>query len=88
MSEEAEYRRYLETLGEDVVRHRLASRMPVCDKPENNPPYGLVRAWLAEKVEARGRIESRRFQILLIVAVISAVAAVIAATPVIWSWLK
>jgi hypothetical protein len=44
---------YLETLSEDVVRYRLANRMPIGDTVENDPPYELARTWLADKVKAR-----------------------------------
>jgi hypothetical protein len=86
MTSHSEYRQYLETLGEDVVRHRLANRMPIGDKPENNPSYEFTRAWLIEKARVRGRRESLRFWVILIVAVVSAIAAVIAAVPVLKSW--
>jgi hypothetical protein len=36
------YRQQLEKLGEDVVRHRLANRMAIGDRPENNPSYEFV----------------------------------------------
>jgi type IV secretory pathway component VirB8 len=76
----------LERLGEDVVRHRLANRMPIGDGADNLP-YDVARAWLAEKATARARVERRRYMILLVVAIISAVAAVIAAIPVLKSWM-
>ena len=60
------YRQQLEKLGEDVVRHRLANRMAIGDRPEN-----------------RRRAENWRYGIALTVAVISAIAAVMAAWPAI-----
>jgi hypothetical protein len=83
MSEDV-YRQHLEKLGEDVVRHRLANRMAIGDRPENNPPYEFVHIWLGAKVARRRRAEIWRYGIVL--AVISAIAAVIAAWPVIKSW--
>jgi type IV secretory pathway component VirB8 len=88
MTTDDEYRQYLDILGEDVVRHRLANRMPIGDKAENNPPYELARTWLTEKAKARNKVENRRFWIILIIAIISAVAAGIAAIPVVQSWIK
>ena len=81
------YREALERLGEDVVRHRLANRMPIGDGAENLP-YDEARAWLAEKATERRRTESRRYRTILIIAIVSAVAAVIAALPVLRSWLR
>ena len=50
MSESDEkYRQYLETLGEDAVRHQLANQMLMTARGE------LARAWLAEK-PWRGRM--------------------------------
>ena len=80
------YRQHLEKLGEDVVRHRLANRMAIGDRPENNPPYEFVHIWLGAKVAKRRRAENWRYGIVLTVAVISAIAAGIAAWPVIKSW--
>ena len=80
------YREHLEELGEDVVRYRLGNRMAIGNKAENNPPPEFAGAWLTEKAKARRRAESRRFWAVMIVAVISAVAAIIAAQPVVKSW--
>ncbi len=80
------YREHLEELTEGVVLYRLGNRMAIGDKPENNPPYEFARAWLIEKEKARSKRENFRFWIILIVAVISAVAAIIAAVPVVNSW--
>ena len=81
------YRQQLEKLGEDVVRHRLANRMAIGDRPENNPPYEFVHIWLGAKVAKRRRAENWRYGIVLTVAVMSAIAAVMAAWGlVIKSW--
>jgi hypothetical protein len=80
------YRQHLERLGEDVVRYRLASRMPIGDGADNLP-YDLARAWLAEKATERRKVESRRYWTVLLVAIVSATGAVIAAAPVIHDWI-
>jgi hypothetical protein len=82
------YHEALEKLGEDVVGHRLGNRMPIGDAAENNPPYEFVKAWLAEKAAERRRTESRRYTTILTITIISAVAAVIAALPVLKSWIR
>lgn len=87
MTTDDDYRRYLEILGEDVVQHRLANRMPIGDKPENNPPYEFARNWLVEKAKARTKAESRRFWAGIFVGIVAAIAAIIAAIPVVKSWL-
>ena len=57
------------------------------DRPENNPPYEFVHIWLGAKVAQRRKAENWRNDIVLTVAVISAIAAVIAAGGlVIKSW--
>jgi hypothetical protein len=80
------YRQQLERLGEDVVCHRLAHRMPIGDGADNLP-YDLARAWLAEKATERRKAESRRYWTVLLVAIVSATGAVIAAAPVIHDWI-
>jgi hypothetical protein len=80
------FRADLEKLGEDVVRHRLANRMPIGDGSDNLP-YDEAKAWLAEKATARHSVGKFRFWIILVIAVISAVAAAIAAVPVLKSWI-
>jgi hypothetical protein len=81
------FRAALEKLGEDVVRHRLANRMPIGDGADNLP-YDEARAWLSEKAAARQSTERFRFSTILIIAVISAVAAMIAAWPVVKAWMQ
>jgi hypothetical protein len=80
------YRQHLEKLGEDVVRHRVANRVAIGDRPENNPSYEFVHIWLGATVAKRRRAENWRYGIVLTVAVMSAIAAGIAAWPVIKSW--
>jgi hypothetical protein len=82
------YREGMESLGEDTVRHRLANRMPIGERPEDNPPSDFAKIWLAEKATARKRAESVKFWIGIFVGVVAAVAAVIAAIPVVKSWLS
>lgn len=43
----------LENIGEDVVRFRLGNRMPIGDRPEDNPPPEFARLWLKEKDKLR-----------------------------------
>jgi hypothetical protein len=59
------YRQHLEELGEDVIRHRLANRMAIGDRPENNPPYDFVHIWLGTKVAKRKRAENWRYGIVV-----------------------
>jgi hypothetical protein len=84
---EPRWREALEKLGEDVVLHRLANRMPIGDGADNLP-YDVARAWLAKRATRRRMVDSVRFWIILIVAVVSAIAAVIAALPVINGWIR
>ena len=59
------YRQQLEKLGEDLVRHRVANRMAIGDRPENNPPYEFVHIWLGAKVAKRRRAENWRYGVVL-----------------------
>jgi hypothetical protein len=43
------YRDAMERLGEDVVRMRLANRMSITDRAEDNPPPAFANVWLDEK---------------------------------------
>ena len=79
------YRTELEKLGEDVVRYRISNRMPISDGSDNLP-YDEAKAWLAEKAAVRQRAENFRYWTVLVVAVISAIAAIVAALPVVRSW--
>jgi hypothetical protein len=77
----------MERLSEDVVRMRLANKLPIGDRAEENPPPAFAIIWLIKKAKARRRAEGARYWFLAIVAVISAVAAIVAAIPVVKPWL-
>jgi hypothetical protein len=81
------YRDAMERLGEDVVRMRLANRMSITDRAEDNPPLPLQMSGSTKRARARMKAETRRNGTVIVIAVISAVAAVIAAIPVVKSWL-
>jgi hypothetical protein len=49
---DAKYRQYLETLGEDAVRHRLANQMLMTRRGE------LARAWLTCRRVGAGRVQA------------------------------
>jgi hypothetical protein len=78
---DAEYRQYLETLGEDAVRHQLANQMLMTARGE------LALAWLAEKAMAREDAQDRRRLIIRILVVACGVAVAIVALPIITSWI-
>ena len=78
---DAKYREYLETLGEDAVRHQLANQMLMTHRGE------LARAWLAEKVMAREDARDRYRLIIRILVVVCGVAAVTKALLIITSWI-
>jgi len=78
---DAKYRQYLETLGEDAVRHQLANQMLMSGRD------GLARAWLAEKAMAREDGKDRRRRIIRILVVACGVAASTVALPIIKSWI-
>jgi hypothetical protein len=97
--EHARWRQTLGTLGEDAVRHSIATRSPIVDTAGSNVPCGFAdawleakaaerQAWLTEKAVEWQKTESRRYTTVLIIAVIAAVAAVIAAMPVLASWVR
>jgi hypothetical protein len=81
------YREAMERLGEDVVRMRLANRMPISDRPEDNPPPAFANIWLIQKAAARKKAESVKFWLGIFVGVVAAVAAIVAAAPVVRSWI-
>jgi hypothetical protein len=83
----AAYCEAMELLGADVVRQRMACRLPIGDRPEDNPPPGLAKIWLKEQDAATTRVEGWRFWFLASVSVISAGAAIVAAAPVLKDWL-
>ena len=77
MSEsDAKYRQYLETLGEDAVRHQLANQMLMTGRGE------VARAWLAEKAMAREDARDRLRLIIRILVVACGVAVATAALPI------
>lgn len=78
----------MEHLGEAVVSHRLASRMPVGDHPEDNPPVEMANIWLQKKRTMRLRFESLKYWLGIVIGIAAAVAAIIAAAPVVKDWLK
>ena len=73
---DAKYREYLETLGEDAVRHQLDNQMLMSGRD------GLARAWLAEKAMAREDARDRLRLIIRILVVACGVAAATAALPI------
>jgi hypothetical protein len=78
---DAEYRQYLETLGEDAVRRQLANQMLMTGRGE------VARAWLAEKAMAREDARDRLRLIIRILVVACGVSAAAAAMPIIKSWI-
>ena len=77
---DAKYRQYLETLGEDVVRHQLDNQMLMSGRD------GVARAWLAEKAMAREDSQDRHRRIIRILVAAFWVAAATVALPIIKSW--
>jgi hypothetical protein len=78
---DAKYRQYLETLGEDVVRHQLDNQMLMSGRD------GVARAWLAEKAMAREDAQDRHRRIIRILVVAFWVVAATVALPIIKSWI-
>jgi hypothetical protein len=78
---DTKYRQYLETLGEDAVRHQLANQMLMSGRD------GSARAWLAEKAMARKDAQDSRRRIIRILVVAGGVAAATAALPMIKYWI-
>ena len=78
---DAKYRQYLETLGEDAVRHQLANQMLMSGRD------GFARAWLAEKAMAREDAQDRHRRIIRILVVACGVTAATVALPIIKSWI-
>ena len=78
---DAKYREYLETLGEDAVRHQLANQMLMTSRGE------LAPAWLAEKAMAQEDAWVRLRLIIRIMVVACAVVAGVAALSMIKSWI-
>jgi hypothetical protein len=78
---DAKYRQYLETLGEDAVRHQLANQTLMSGRE------GLARAWLAEKAMAREDAQDRHRRTIRILVAAFGVAAAIVALPILKAWL-
>ena len=78
---DAKYRQYLETLGEDVVRHQLDNQMLMSGRD------GVARAWLAEKAMAREDAQDRRRLIIRILVVACGVLAAVKALLIMKSWI-
>ena len=78
---DAKYREYLETLGEDAVRHQLANQMLMTGRGE------FARAWLAEKAMAREDARDRYRLIIRILVVVCGIAAATKALLIITSWI-
>ena len=78
---DAKYREYLETLGEDAVRHQLANQTLRFDRD------GLARAWLADKAMAREDAQDRRRLIIRILVVACGVLAAVKALLIMKSWI-
>ena len=77
---DANYRQYLETLGEEAVRRQLNNHVLMSGRE------GLARAWLAEKAIAREDAQDRNRRIIQILVVVFGVGAATVALPIIKSW--
>jgi hypothetical protein len=78
---------YIETmtaLGEAIVSARVANRLPIGNRPEDNPPPEMTRIWLEETRKRRERIEGFKYWASIIIGIIAAAAAVVAAFPVVY----
>lgn len=77
-------------LGPEAVGFRYANRMAILDNAPEAPPSALVEAWLTQSRKAAERRERRRFWVTSLVGIIAAVAACIAAWPIVkeWEWVK
>jgi hypothetical protein len=78
---DAKFRQYLESLGEDAVRHQLANQKLMGGRD------GLARAWLADKAMAREDARDRRRLIIRILVVACGVVAATVALPIMKSWI-
>jgi hypothetical protein len=76
----ANYREYLEALGEEAVRRQLDNQMM-------NGREGLARAWLAEKAIVREDAQDSRRRIIQILVVAFGVGAATVALPIIKFWI-
>ena len=88
--ERAQLERYwlaeMERLGAELVHARHADRRPVTDQPPY-PETHFVEAWLKKKAHAAKVRAAWLYAIPLAVSIIAAVAACIAAWPVLKEWL-
>jgi hypothetical protein len=91
---EGEERRWLgemEHLGYAIIAARFASRMAVTDRPPY-PEADFVRAWLREQERAalreKERAANRRLAWQTSIAVITMIAACVAAWPVVKDWIR
>ena len=83
-----------ERLIDELVRQKKMGLTLICNDAANRNrtgakiirPMSLCTFWLGAEVAKRRRAENWRYGIVLTVAVISAIAAVIAAWPVVTSW--
>jgi hypothetical protein len=91
--DEARWRAALKKLGPDGVRARLA-RLTSFDPDEMVeigelmplPSRQFVEAWLHLDERRQRRIDTWRFRITVLLALVAAVASVIAAIPIIKAW--
>jgi hypothetical protein len=91
--DEARWRAALNRLGPDGVRARLArttsfgpDEMVEIGELMPLPTRQFVEAWLHRNERRQRRIDTWRFRITMLLALVAAVAAVIAATPIIKAW--
>jgi hypothetical protein len=88
--ERAQLERYwlaeMERLGAELVHARHADRRPVTDQPPHLETH-FVEAWLKKKAHAAKVRAAWLYAIPLAVSIIAAVAACIAAWPVLKEWL-
>ena len=78
---DAKYREYLETLGEDAVRHQLTNQTLRFGRD------GLARDWLADKAMALEDAQARRRLIIRILVVACGVVAAVKGLLIIKSWI-
>ena len=82
-NERQNWRKEFEMIGPETLRLRLETR-----RAEFSGECAReAEVWLLEQDAARARAENRRYRFILAVAIISAVAAIIAAVPVVTSWI-
>ena len=79
----AEYTRAMTEQGIEVTRMRLAQGLPIVRDSNRNPPPGLAAEWLAKQDRKRECRDGWRFWSVLIFTVVAALAAAVAAVPVV-----